>query len=294
MVALLFITTRVFMKSCHFFSYFALALCLAASQGCSAGSGGGVKTSDAEGVLNRQEITAGSFRLTTFSRILDTNQPITVYVEGDVRGFAPSENPGVDATQDENLGLRLAALDPSDNVVVISHPCQFNISDSVCFDKTWKNGRLAAQVYASTNRALDYVLAVVPHPYLNLVGYSGGGAVAAILAAWRHDVISLRTIAGNLDPVVGNGRAHASVPQDDFIDPMEIAPRLALLPQEHFVGDKDVLVPPFLTENFVKAIGLSYCVRITHIAEATHKTGWEEMWKRNAARMPICGALPGQ
>jgi hypothetical protein len=156
--------------------------------------------------------------------------------------------------------------------------------------KIWRNGHLAEQVYASINRALDHVIAIVPRPRLNLVGYSGGGAIAAVLAARRRDVVSLRTIAGNLDPD-GNGRTHASVPQNDFIDPMEIAPRLALLPQEHFVGEKDTLVPSFLTENFVKAIGLSTCAKITPVSNATHTTGWEEAWEENVERMPSCGVL---
>ncbi len=228
--------------------------------------------------------------MTVFSRIEDANQPVTAYIEGDVRGWVPTADPGVDASPDDYLGLRLATLDPAENVVVISRPCQFEIDDAACRSETWKNGRLAAQIYTAVNRALDYTVSVVPRARLNLVGYSGGGAIAALLAARRHDVISLRTIAGNLDPN-GNGRTHGSVPQNDFIDPMEIAPRLALLPQEHFVGGKDLLIPPFLTENFVKAIGLSYCVKVTPIEEASHKTGWEEAWNEHAERMPVCGAL---
>jgi len=245
----------------------------------------------AESAFDRQEITAGGFRLTVFARIEDANKPITVYIEGDVRGWNPTADPGIDASPDEYLGLRLATLDPADNVVVISRPCQYGIDDAACLSQTWKSGRLAAQVYSAINRALDYAVSVVPRSRLNLVGYSGGGAIAAVLAARRHDVASLRTIAGNLDPD-GNGRTHGSVPQDDFIDPMEIAPRLSLVPQEHFVGDKDAFVPPFLTENFVKAIGQSYCVKVIQIEGATHKTGWEQAWKEYVDKMPACGALP--
>ncbi len=267
-----------------------MALVLASLQGCSSVP---LNDADASAVavsMRRREITAGSFRLTTYSRIRDTNKPVTIYIEGDVRGWLPSADPGIDATPDDSMGLRLAALDPSTNVVFISHPCQFGIGDPACFDEFWEKGALAQQVFASINRAVDHVAIVFAHPQLNLVGYSGGGAVAAVLASRRRDVVSLRTIAGNLDPD-GNGRAHASDPQNDFIDPMEIASRLALLPQEHFVGDKDVFVPPFLTENFVKAIGVSYCVKVTHVPYATHQTGWQEVWASRATKTPICEAL---
>jgi hypothetical protein len=292
-----FIARWVSMKSFHNFlfgkSFLLVALCLAALQGCSTSALNDAEINRTEAAMQRQEIVAGLFRLTLFSRIRDTNKPITAYIEGDVRGWIPAADPNVDSTPDEYLGLRLARLDPSDNVIVISRPCQFNIADPICLDKTWANGRWAEQIYMSINRALDYAVASVSHTHLNLVGYSGGGAIATLLAARRHDVISLRTVAGNLDPN-GNGRTHLTDPQDDFIDPMEIASRLSLIPQEHFVGDKDTFVPPSLTENFVKAIGVNTCVKITHSADATHKTGWEEVWEDNVERMPVCGALSGR
>ncbi|MDR3423532.1 MAG: alpha/beta hydrolase [Alphaproteobacteria bacterium] len=263
---------------------------IAALQGCASGP-----LNDADAIANsasmqQQEITSGSFRLTIFSRIRDANQPITIYVDGDLRGWAPSADPGIDSTPDEYLELRLAALDPATNVVFIAHPCQFGIADPVCYNDTWQNGRLAEQVVSSINHAIDYVTITFIHPQVNLVGYSGGGAIAAVLAARRQDVISLRTIAGNLDPN-GNGRAHAADPQDEFVDPMLIAPRLAMLPQIHFVGDKDVFVPPFLTENFIKAIGPSYCVKVIQIPEATHRKGWEDAWAEYATKLPACRAL---
>ena len=266
------------------------AFVLVVLQGCSTSP---LNDADAEAAavsMRRHEITAGLFRLTTYSRIRDTNKPVTIYIDGDVRGWRPSADPGIDDTPDDYVGLRLATLDPSPNVVFIARPCQFGIDDLLCFDKAWEKGAWSQPVFASISRAVDHVAVVFPHPQLNLVGYSGGGAIAAVLASRRRDVMSLRTIAGNLDPD-GNGRAHAADPQDDFVDPMGIAPRLALLPQEHFVGDKDVFVPPFLTENFVKAIGVSYCVKVTHLPYATHQTGWQEVWASRVVKTPICGAL---
>jgi len=241
--------------------------------------------------MTEQTITSGPFKIIVLSRLLDTNQPITVYLEGDVRDWVPAAPPGTDNTPDEELGLRLAKIDPADNVIFIAHPCQFGIDDFICYGETWEKGRLAQQSLDSINRALTYALASVPHPQLNLVGYSGGGAIAALLAARRHDVISLRTIAANLDPN-GNGRTHVTEPRDDFIDPMLISPRLASLPQEHFVGDKDVFVPPFLTENFVNTMGRSFCVKVTHVPEATHRTGWEQAWKQYSMTFPTCGPRP--
>jgi hypothetical protein len=265
-----------------------MTILLAGLQGCASGY-----HSDSDSLANtasmkRADITAGLFQLITYSRIRNVNAPVTIYVEGDVRGWVPLADPGLDATPDEELGLKLASTDPATNVVFIAQPCQFGINDPACADPAWSNGLLAERIITGINRAIDHIVVVFPHPHINLVGYSGGGAVATVLAARRHDVVSLRTIAGNLDPDASN-RYHAADPQDDFIAPMEVASRLALLPQEHFVGDKDYFVPPFLTENFIKAIGPSRCVHVTHIENATHKTGWESFWEQHAGTLPTCG-----
>ncbi len=283
------------MKSGFIFALFPAALFLTFLQGCAENGvdDNDLRTSFLETSLHRQEITAGSFRLTVFSRIRDTNRPVTVYIEGDVPGLAPGADPGIDSTPDDTVGLRLASIDPSDNVIFISRPCQFNIDDFACKDILKNTLRWADQYYASANRALDYVLSPIPHPHVNLVGYSGGGALAAVLAARRHDIVSLRTIAGNMDPH-GNGRFHATDPQDDFIDPMMIASRLAGLPQEHFVGGKDDFVPPFLTENFIKAIGTNACATVTRVPDATHTAGWESAWRKYATKTPTCNAEPRQ
>lgn len=280
------------MKPCRFLAFLFAAAFLAILPGCSADSGLAPQPNpalDPKGAaLRQQEIMAGYFRLTVFSRIVDTNQPVNVYVDGDIGGLAPA-GPGATATPDDTLTLRLAELDPSDNVVFISRPCQFNKQDTFCTEKQTQNTRYADLVYSSVNRALNYVLAKVPHPQLNLIGYSGGGAIAAVLAARRHDVATLRTLAGNLDPN-GNGRLHGIDPENDFVDPIEVAPKLALIPQEHYVGSADASIPPELTENFVDSIGLSYCAKVTTIPDATHKTGWEEAWKTGVNRIPNCGA----
>lgn len=268
----------------------AMAVFLSLCQACSPLSPGDLDGRASAASMHYQEISTGSFVLATYARIRDTNQPVTIYVEGDSRGWLPSTEPGHDATPDGGLGLRLATLDPSANVVYIAQPCQFDSSLPVCAEFAKADTRYAEQIMAAMNRAIDHFVVVFPHPHINLVGYSGGGAVAAVLAARRHDVATLRTIAGNLDPE-GNGRYHAADPQEDFVDPIDYASRLYALPQEHLVGDKDDVVPPFLTENFIKAIGTSYCVRVIHIPEATHKTGWEQAWKTHVTDIPACDLL---
>jgi pimeloyl-ACP methyl ester carboxylesterase len=265
------------------------ALMFAGLQGCASTPARYADSVADRGALQEENVASGPFTLTTYSRIQDINAPVTVYIEGDIQGWWPTTEPGVDPMPDDFLGLRLATLDPSPNVVYIARPCQFALADDTSCDPTaWSRGRHAELIVANMNRVVDHFVVPFTHPHVNLVGYSGGGAIAAVIASRRHDVTSLRTIAGNLDPAA-TSRYHAADLDEDFLDPMGIATRLALIPQEHFVGTGDTVVPPFLVANFVKAIGPSYCVKVENIPGATHKTGWEQIWQSRAASIPVCG-----
>lgn len=94
------------------------------------------------------------------------------------------------------MGLKLAALDASPNVVYLARPCQY-VWSPLCSDIYWTDRRFAVEVVEAMSAAIDRL--ILPGQKLHLVGYSGSGAVAVLVAARRPDVVSLRTIAGNLD-----------------------------------------------------------------------------------------------
>ena len=54
------------------------------------------------------------------------------------------------------------------------------------------------------NEAIDFLIKKYQAGKIELVGYSGGGAVALLLAVRRHDIVSVRTVAGNLNPEAVN------------------------------------------------------------------------------------------
>ncbi|MBN2751842.1 MAG: alpha/beta hydrolase, partial [Rhodospirillaceae bacterium] len=145
----------------------------------------------------------------------------------------------------------------------------------------------AEEVVASMNEALSQVMVRLPGRGVRLVGYSGGGAVAALLAERRTDVLSLRTVAGNLDIEAVN-RHHRVSAMPDSLNPIDVAPRLASLPQIHFVGGKDRVVPPFVAHGFVAAMGIDCCVQIVLEPLATHDDGWEAAWQMDVKMPPSC------
>lgn len=234
----------------------------------------------------RGEAQSGAFRLAYFARLSRRGAPVVIYIEGDGFAWRTRSMPAGDPTPQDPIGLRLAAVDPSPNVVYLARPCQFVRNDGACRPAFWTDLRFSEAVIASMDHAIGIV--VGPHAApLHLVGYSGGGAVAALVAARRRDVASLRTIAGNLDPVALND-FHRVSPMRASLDPILAAPALAGLPQKHFVGGRDAVVPAFVAGNFARALGDTRCVRVLVAAGIDHGEGWVSFWRAEAEKLPAC------
>ena len=228
------------------------------------------------------------FRLAGFSRIQRLGRPVTVYIEGDGRAWLSRTTPSDNPTPAEPLVLRLAALDRGDNVVYLARPCQYVDLEAErhCGTPYWTGKRFAEEVIAAVDEAVGAIAATSKSTEIHLVGYSGGAAVAALVAARRQDIGSLRTVAGYLDHVSLN-RAQKVSPLTESLDPIQAAPGLSSVPQIHCSGRGDKVVPSWVTRNFTQAVGNDRCASI-RIVDATHREGWEGIWSQLESVMPSC------
>jgi hypothetical protein len=239
--------------------------------------------------LQRMLIKTDPFALTTFARIRDPGQPVTIYIEGDGLAWLSRTEVSLDPTPREALGLALASVDQGANVVYLARPCQFTAraKNPTCGTPYWTGKRFAPEVIASMGQAIDQVLTQAPGQKINLVGYSGGGAVAVLVAASRKDVASIRTVAGNLDHAEVN-RLNKVSPLSGSLNAVDVASQVARIPQIHWSGMADRTVPPAIAERFRQAAG-SACVTARTVPGATHETGWKERWRELLSQVPGCG-----
>ena len=79
-----------------------------------------------------------------------------------------------------------------------------------CVQKYWTGYRFALEVIEASNITVSQLKARYAADNIRLVGYSGGGAVAAFIAARRNDVVQLVTVAGNIDPAAWTKRHRMS------------------------------------------------------------------------------------
>lgn len=114
---------------------------------------------------------------------------------------------------------------------------------------------------------------------LTLVGYSGGGAVAALLAVRRSDVIRLVTVAANLDHEAWT-EYHRLSPLRESLNPIDDAIQLREISQVHFVGSADIVVPPKIVHTFKKTLGHSPRVDVQTLSGFDHECCWVEAWPR--------------
>ncbi|HEV2524114.1 MAG TPA: alpha/beta hydrolase, partial [Gammaproteobacteria bacterium] len=231
--------------------------------------------------FQKQLIKTNPFTLTTFQKFQAINQTLTIYIEGDGRTWITRSKLSNNPTPKNPLALKLAALDNSANVAYLARPCQYtpHTLNPACNPLIWSDQRFSETVIQSMNEAIEILKKSAKATKIHLVGFSGGGAIAILIAARRHDIASLRTVAGDLNPTALSEYHHTS-PLLGSLDPSTVAQKLIYLPQQHFSGEKDKTVPPFIAEEFVarmKKFG-SPCTSQTTIKDATHHQGWEAIW----------------
>lgn len=229
--------------------------------------------------MTRATIPSGPFVLTSFARLTSPGAPLRVYIEGDGLAWVDTNVVSGDPTPINPTALTMAVRDNAPNVVYLARPCQYTDRklNPRCSELYWTDRRFSEEVVASVNGAIDNVKARSRAAAVELVGYSGGGAVAALVAARRNDVTSLRTVAGNLDHKAVNSY-HKVDQQRGSLNAIDVARSLANLPQVHFYGTEDKIIPPFVSRSFVDALGGGRCARVSAVQGASHANGWAEAW----------------
>lgn len=224
-------------------------------------------------------VPGGSFNLTAWERMHKRHAPATIYIEGDGIAWISSRTKSLDPTPKNPVALHLAAMDKAENLAWLARPCQFSgwTGEGPCPNRYWTDGRTAPEVISAYHQALDNIKGVYDIEGFHLVGYSGGAAVAALLAAQRTDILSLRTVAGNLDYRTFS-QIHGVSTLKDSLDPIAVAPQIARLPQRHFIGGQDEVVPPAIFNSWKQASGPGACVRSVLVAQNDHEAGWVEKW----------------
>lgn len=209
---------------------------------------------------------------------------LRVYIEGDGRAWVTSSQPSADPTPLSAMLIKLATSDPTP-AAYLARPCQF-VDNLNCQPAVWTDQRFSRAAINSMNSALDALKQRLAVKQFELVGYSGGAAVALILAGERNDVFQVQTIAGNVDPVAW-AQAKGLSPLSGSLDPLAYRAKLRSIPQRHFVGSDDEVIAPSLVRGYARKVQ-AQCLEIIEV-RASHHNGYASAWAASS-NQPIRGS----
>ena len=201
---------------------------------------------------------------------------LTIYIEGDgahwLLQMAPPPNP----TPPKSLVVSLATQDQGPFTLYLARPCQYiDIAQfKDCDPSLWAEGRFSSAVIQYANDVIDKVLLDLPKVRLNLVGHSGGGTLATLLAAKRSDVRCLVTLASPLD-IAAWTRSLAVGPLRLSKNPADPNIQLKNTRQTHFFGENDSIVKKESIGNYRN---FSDKTDFIVISGFDHTKAWAKEW----------------
>lgn len=204
-------------------------------------------------------------------------ETVHVYIEGDGVAYSTPTSPSPDPTPITPTALLLARRDAACAVAYLGRPCQY-VSGSACATPCWTTARFSEAVVRTENGLVDAVKALSGARRVVLIGFSGGGAVAALLAERRTDVAALVTVCGNLDTAAWTAM-HGYAPLSGSINPAALAGRLVSVPQTHFLGGADGNVTRRVTDSFVARLGAGAHISVRVVPGLGHGgKAWAARW----------------
>lgn len=196
-----------------------------------------------------------------------------VYLEGDGTPWMRKRVAAVDPTPCNHLMLDLMSLDPAPSLY-LGRPCYHGLNKAkLCTPDVWTDGRYSEAVVASMSTALDRLSA--DYQTLVLLGYSGGGTLAMLMAERQPKTETVITVAANLDTERW-AELHKQQPLAGSLNPATRPPLSPRVRQMHFAGGRDDNVPPTLVRD---AIAQQQGATFKVFPKQDHSCCWRDVWK---------------
>ncbi|MEQ1620941.1 MAG: alpha/beta hydrolase [Methylococcales bacterium] len=225
-----------------------------------------------------QGLSANGLVLSAFYKDLKT-KTLHVYLEGDGHPWEQGVLPASDPTTRSSLMLPLMALDNSSSLY-LGRPCyNGHAEDSGCDSSLWTNARYGEQVISSMAIAVTDFCRRNGFDQWVLIGHSGGGSLAILLAERLPQTTALVTLAANYDIDVWADHHHYT---RLTASKNPAAASNMGIPEWHFLAEKDATIPPHL---FFQALKNRKNSQVEIIPDIDHNSGWDKVWPKILAKL---------
>lgn len=230
--------------------------------------------------LTEASIKTSLFELAIFeNKVLSNNAILHVYLEGDGVPFIQNRFVNSDPTSTKATTLSLIKQDPT-NSVLIGRPCYHGKNSTPCSDsKWWTSHRYSTEVVNAMASAINTYN--TEGNQVVLIGFSGGGALAMLMANQIKNIEKIITISANLDTLAWTSY-HAYSPLLGSLNPISYLESNQGIKQLHLLGERDKNVPHRLWSD--KLIGANSNI-ISH-PEFTHHCCWSSIWPKVLSSIP--------
>jgi len=194
-----------------------------------------------------------------------------VYIGGDGKPFVTPTRVARDPSPLHPFVFRLQDRDDGDNIYV-GRPCYHGLANEPpCTPLLWTNQRYSSAVVSSMVAAVQTVSA---GREIVLIGYSGGGTIAMLMAPHLPNLLGVITIAANLD-IAAWTNYHGYTALNGSLNPVELAVATRGIPQRHYFGSNDEVVPASVVEHVRDAMPRG---SVTLLDGFDHSCCWARVW----------------
>lgn len=225
--------------------------------------------------FDETSVLGSSFRHTTYRNDVSVSGSILhVYIGGDGTPWFQGRYVTRDPTPLNPVMLKLMRLDKAPSIY-LGRPCYHQQKmPKNCDASLWTNKRYSKTVIDSMVAALSNYLEEHEYEAVKLFGFSGGGALAMLMAPYVREVDVVVTLAGNLDTDAW-ALHHGYLPLSGSLNPAKLPALPSKIRQIHLVGALDRNVPILINKPFIDRQKNSLYITNT---ENNHHCCWEKDW----------------
>jgi hypothetical protein len=267
--------TRVAIVAMHRYAPFLLALFLA---GCATNAVRIDRLATTLG-LSRSVVEAGGFRSLVYvsNAAAPQERALTIFIEGDGVPWVGGREPSLDPTTGDPIALKLLGATPPPTAYV-TRPCYNEMSAPRCTPERWTMERYSAEIVASMTEVVRRAAEQAHARSVMLVGYSGGGVLAVLIAERLDNVAAVVTVGANLD-VDAWTRYHGYLPLTGSLNPTASTAQHPW-PETHLYGVHDENVPPATTDAYFKRFPSAKRRLEANDHVCCWVEQWPELWKQ--------------
>ena len=236
--------------------------------------------------LKRLEWPANQYVISLFYQPGNTAEALHVYLEGDGQPWLQGLRPAIDPTTHASLMLPLLARDQSP-ALYLGRPCyNGHAQDPGCAPSLWTSARYSREIVDALANALTRFCKAYGYQHIVLIGHSGGASLAMLLAQRIPQTRLVITLAGNYD-IDAWADYHHYLRLTESLNPAQ--PHPSGIPEWHFLGEQDTVIPPQL---FVSALKQRANSQVAILPNVEHQRGWQEIWPQILKRISLFLSLP--